>query len=580
MEIKIPLELFKDTGVTFQGSKELIPMMGFGGSAVLSLKLFPEEELKKLKDAAKAKSKTCLSHMKGTFEEIVRSINLFSRISKNELNTKINRLDTLVTVLKEAIGGTKHKWIFLEHADGMLVPYLVTNIVYNRGYRDNPSSTQISATAVRRGEFQERNFYFHANDLVIKSPGASADAVDFEAFVSGKDMDEDSEEDVPTKAVDDSRRPTVGELLESEGINLETPELIAGYMAELKTYNLYVDYQGKQFLATGRAITNQGYWSTSSTEMVREGRPTKVVVDDTYKDDTPEDRSYGRKRKATSVVDFAFWKKGAFVPPPIHPYIQIFDLDKHQFLELHSSYLTPYAYNSSLASKLVLPKAHHQLVSMLIDSAGELMEDIISGKTGGIIIIATGPPGTGKTLTAEVYAETLEKPAYLVQCSQLGTDENDLEKHLRKVLTLASRWGAILLMDEADVYIRERGKDIHQNAIVGVFLRLLEYYRGILFMTSNRGEIIDDAILSRATAWLKYDKPDTKDLERIWKVLSKQFEIELSEPLLLELLEAFPHISGRNVKSLLKLARMQAKKRGQDYTLELFQNLALFLPLL
>src|SRR6185295_19284784 len=104
---------------------------------------------------------------------------------------------------------------------------------------------------------------------------------------------------------------------------------------------------------------------------------------------------------------------------------------------------------------------------------------IVAGKTGGTIVFCTGEPGTGKTLTGEVFSEVIKRPLYVVQCSQLGTDEEELEKQLKKVLRRAQRWGAILLIDEADVYVRERGDDIQQNAIVGVFLRVLEYYRGI-----------------------------------------------------------------------------------------------------
>ena len=45
----------------------------------------------------------------------------------------------------------------------------------------------------------------------------------------------------------------------------------------------------------------------------------------------------------------------------------------------------------------------------------------------------------------------------------------------------------VVLLDEADVFLEERDmKDLKRNALVSVFLRALEYYDGILMLTSNR----------------------------------------------------------------------------------------------
>jgi hypothetical protein len=45
----------------------------------------------------------------------------------------------------------------------------------------------------------------------------------------------------------------------------------------------------------------------------------------------------------------------------------------------------------------------------------------------------------------------------------------------------------VVLLDEADVFLEERDmKDLKRNALVSVFLRALEYYDGILILTSNR----------------------------------------------------------------------------------------------
>ena len=46
------------------------------------------------------------------------------------------------------------------------------------------------------------------------------------------------------------------------------------------------------------------------------------------------------------------------------------------------------------------------------------------------------------------------------------------------------------------------------NAVVGVFLRVLEYFNGLLFLTTNRVDDIDEAIVSRCIALIRYHAPD------------------------------------------------------------------------
>lgn len=103
-----------------------------------------------------------------------------------------------------------------------------------------------------------------------------------------------------------------------------------------------------------------------------------------------------------------------------------------------------------------------------------------------------GPPGTGKTLTAEGISELLKCPLYAVSAGELGTDSRYLEQELQRILDICHTWGAILLLDEADVFLEKRNlQDVHRNALVSIFLRQLEYFQGILFLTTNRVEVSD-----------------------------------------------------------------------------------------
>ena len=132
------------------------------------------------------------------------------------------------------------------------------------------------------------------------------------------------------------------------------------------------------------------------------------------------------------------------------------------------------------------------LVTNQIDS--EQSTDIIEQKGNGLTILLHGGPGTGKTYTAESVAEMAEKPLFRVTCGDIGTKPEVVEKYLESVLYLGKRWGCVVLLDEADVFLEQRTlTDLERNALVSVFLRVLEYYEGISILTSNRVGTFDEA---------------------------------------------------------------------------------------
>ena len=204
------------------------------------------------------------------------------------------------------------------------------------------------------------------------------------------------------------------------------------------------------------------------------------------------------------------------------------------------------------------------------------MDDIIEGKSGGTTILCMGAPGLGKTLTAEVYSEVVGKPLYRVHSGQLGTTAQTVEAALSDILKRASRWDSILLIDEADLYIRKRDNNLEHNAIVAEFLRTLEYFSGLLFLTTNREDDVDDAIMSRCIAVIRYETPSREAALRLWQSLADQFDVDLSEDLVYKLVRDFPNSSGRDIKELLKLTSRLCKNTNSPITLEAFHECAVF----
>jgi len=81
----------------------------------------------------------------------------------------------------------------------------------------------------------------------------------------------------------------------------------------------------------------------------------------------------------------------------------------------------------------------------------------------------------------------------------------------------------VLLLDEADVFLARRNwTDVHRNALVSVFLRRLEYYSGIMFLTTNIVGLIDEAFKSRIHVALRYDTIDERTTGKKWRKLLKR----------------------------------------------------------
>ncbi|KAL2219587.1 P-loop containing nucleoside triphosphate hydrolase protein [Thermoascus aurantiacus ATCC 26904] len=147
----------------------------------------------------------------------------------------------------------------------------------------------------------------------------------------------------------------------------------------------------------------------------------------------------------------------------------------------------------------------------------QLSADFIAGKGEGQIFLLHGPPGVGKTLTAEYVAEYTKRPLISITAGDLGNEPRTVEDNLDWYFRLGTDWEAIVLLDEADVYLETRTpQNLERNSIVSIFLRALEYYQGILFLTTNRVGSFDPAFSSRIHIQLHYPVLDDHVREEIW----------------------------------------------------------------
>jgi hypothetical protein len=533
-------------------------------------------------------------------------IGVFYQITKDD-KTKIKDCKKFATILEYYLKNkTKGRLIFSKDMNGKNVPYIITKIKYNKSYIEDGHRIQPSVDVKLEWvdqDFvnQDKNLYFYLRDI---DGGTLQQIFLREGYVL--ETEEMYEEFLEQRKRFIELQNKVGLQIWGEGYakTYSTKERTSGWHYSWRDsteyINLTVEGQPSILIVDNpeeeertKKLENKNFRSSWSEDLgfgeedYKKVKTTKKKRKDEDEDEDDEDESSKSEEAEDFDIDKIFKIEKIIIPQ--HPYVISFNKQTHAHCQVHIDMVKEYVYDKNLKNKLIIEDEHADLLDLLISHEGDLMDDIIKGKSSGIIVMLTGDPGVGKTLTAEVSSESVGKPLYEVQASQLGINVQDLEKNLYIILQRATRWKAILVINECDVYVRTRGEDIEQNAIVGVFLRLLEYYKGILFLTSNsmvekfdhEGKkvksvlSIDDAIMSRCVAHLRYKIPTGDKAKKIWKQFLALQSITYAMKDVDSIVEEYA-LSGRDIKNVCKLCKLYVQKKGAKFNKDLVDRILKF----
>lgn len=140
-----------------------------------------------------------------------------------------------------------------------------------------------------------------------------------------------------------------------------------------------------------------------------------------------------------------------------------------------------------------------------------------------------GLPGTGKTALAEHIAMKLDMPIMIKPASELlSMWLGESEKNIAKMFEEAKAEGSILLLDEADSFLRDRSTAQRSWEVTQVneLLQRMERFPGIFICTTNLFQAIDAAALRRFTFKLEFLALTP---EQRLNMLATEAEINLAE---------------------------------------------------
>ncbi|KAI0593797.1 hypothetical protein F4775DRAFT_596863 [Biscogniauxia sp. FL1348] len=246
-----------------------------------------------------------------------------------------------------------------------------------------------------------------------------------------------------------------------------------------------------------------------------------------------------------------------------------FSLSEKVWCRFYVDFIHEVVFDDGAFDALLLPTRQKRLIRALTKShtsGADGFDDLIQGKGQGCIFLLHGEPGIGKTFTAESIADDIKRPLYVLMSGELGTDVKTVDERLRKILKLVRAWNAVLLIDEADVFLEKRSShDLERNSLVSIFLRTLEYFSGVLFLTTNRIDSFDRAFQSRIHLALRYRPLNALARARLWHLFLARTpgfrDAEWPEHVVAGLAAAHD-LNGRQIKNAVRTAHALALAEG------------------
>lgn len=220
------------------------------------------------------------------------------------------------------------------------------------------------------------------------------------------------------------------------------------------------------------------------------------------------------------------------------PMLRAFSVNDKKWLHIMVDDVKDIQWDDQAFKNLALPQEKKEMILAFANSQlrhEQNAGNVVQGKGNGVIVLC-GPRGAEKTLTAEAIAEEMHAPLYELFGGELGRSPEEIEQSLITTLEFTAKWKAVLLLDDADAFVKTRSTyDGQHNDLVPIYQRILEYYDSVLFLNTNNAGGIDAAFESRVHRSSHYHEPE-KTYDRVGDVFKEAqlLAMEQKKPLSLE----------------------------------------------
>jgi SpoVK/Ycf46/Vps4 family AAA+-type ATPase len=177
-----------------------------------------------------------------------------------------------------------------------------------------------------------------------------------------------------------------------------------------------------------------------------------------------------------------------------------------------------------------------------------------------------GPPGTGKTAYGHHLAKELDRPLLLKRASDLlNKYVGGTEKLLAAMFEEARAEGAVLLLDEADSFLQERGKaqQSWQVTQVNEMLTQMESFDGIFIASTNLMDQLDAAALRRFDLKVRFDYLRPEQAWIMFQDAARRLGIE-SDVAMKGCLSSLSILTPGDFATVLRQARMNRPRDSRD----------------
>jgi hypothetical protein len=198
-----------------------------------------------------------------------------------------------------------------------------------------------------------------------------------------------------------------------------------------------------------------------------------------------------------------------------------------------------------------------------------LMEDWELNKrlSPGYKVLFYGKPGTGKTFTASLLGKETGMDIYKIDLSMIVSKYiGETEKNLSRIFDQANNKSWILFFDEADALFGKRTelKDSHDrfaNQEVAFLLQKIEEHNGVVILSSNMRNNIDEAFTRRFQDMIPFYMPDEAERLKIWQQSFSQ-KTTLAKDIDLKKIAGQYELSGGSIMNIIRYASLKAVEAG------------------